>query len=297
MGRPPERLPDSPLEGTEPRSVLGSRLVLAASLGPVLWIIGAVVSGLRRDEYSFRKQAISELGVGADAWLLNLSLVLSGVSLMVFAIGFYLLLPQLPRRRLASSLLMAFGACLVVLGVFPLAEGQEPTLSELLHFAIGFFAGTNIMAAALFVIGAGLKVDPQWESYRRYTLASAWIMALLVPLQFFVFNPRIAIGAARSGWPVRVDALPDLLGVALGNWTQAHPARSSRAARWGTGRRVTRLAGRCVVAVRRARGAHRSLGHVTCGVGWRTPVPAASRPSSGRRRRAPGPPPSPLCVG
>lgn len=189
MGRPPERLPDSPLEGTEPRSVLGSRLVLAASLGPVLWIIGAVVSGLRRDEYSFRKQAISELGVGADAWLLNLSLVLSGVSLMVFAIGFYLLLPQLPRRRLASSLLMAFGACLVVLGVFPLAEGQEPTLSELLHFAIGFFTGTNIMAAALFVIGAGLKVDPQWESYRRYTLASAWIMALLVPLQFFVFNP------------------------------------------------------------------------------------------------------------
>jgi Protein of unknown function (DUF998) len=74
-GAPPERQPDSPLEGTQPRSVLGSRLVLAASLGPVLWIIGAVVSGLRRDEYSFRKQAISELGVGADAWLLNLSLV------------------------------------------------------------------------------------------------------------------------------------------------------------------------------------------------------------------------------
>jgi hypothetical membrane protein len=180
---------DPSLDRGEPRSKLGLGLVLTASLGPFLWIAGAIVSGVRREGYSFRRQAISELGIGTDAWILNVSLVLTGVSIAIFAFGFYLLMPWLPRRRLASALLAVVSVCFVVLGVFPLAESQEPTLSELLHYSVGFFTGMSIMAAALFVIGAGLKSDPTWEGHRLYTLASGWVMAVLVPLQFFTFNP------------------------------------------------------------------------------------------------------------
>src|SRR6266436_5367625 len=64
-------------------------LALGGVVGPVLFVAAFTVGGIVRPGYSPIHQAVSDLGVGSNAWLLNVSLVLLGVLLIAFAMGFY----------------------------------------------------------------------------------------------------------------------------------------------------------------------------------------------------------------
>lgn len=74
------------------------------AVGP-LWMTAALVSGLLRQRYSFAAQPISDLGIGPNAWILNASLIGTGVSVVAFALGFQRRSPSFSRRRLATGLL------------------------------------------------------------------------------------------------------------------------------------------------------------------------------------------------
>lgn len=88
-----------------------SRLVLAGIAGPLLSIVSALISGLLRPGYSFFAQPISDLGIGTNAWILNVSLIGCGLLAIVFAIGSELRKqPQWSghgRYSIMSGLLMA----------------------------------------------------------------------------------------------------------------------------------------------------------------------------------------------
>jgi len=58
-------------------------------VGPVLFVLTFTVAGLLRASYSPVDQAVSDLGVGDHGWMLNRCLVILGLSLVGFAIGFY----------------------------------------------------------------------------------------------------------------------------------------------------------------------------------------------------------------
>lgn len=167
-----------------------SRLVLAGIAGPLLSIVSALISGLLRPGYSFFAQPISDLGIGTNAWILNVSLIGCGLLAIVFAIGFYQLLPNLRRRRLATTLLIIFGACFATAGVFPEPEPNGPmTIGGLIHFMVGFFIGMPVMTVALLVIGSELRKQPQWSGHGRYSIMSGLLMAVLIPLTWVFFNP------------------------------------------------------------------------------------------------------------
>src|SRR3954452_25135480 len=69
-------------------------------LFPVSWLIG----GLVQDGYSFRQQAISELGARtADhAWIVRLGISVWGLSVLAVAGSLWLAAEQLPRRPAVS---------------------------------------------------------------------------------------------------------------------------------------------------------------------------------------------------
>jgi hypothetical membrane protein len=103
-------------EARRPGNTAGSWAVAAGiAVGP-LWMTAALVSGLLRQRYSFAAQPISDLGIGPNAWILNASLIATGLLVVVFALGFHWRLPDFPRKRLAISLLVSFGLCFAAAG-------------------------------------------------------------------------------------------------------------------------------------------------------------------------------------
>jgi hypothetical membrane protein len=150
----------------------------------------ALVSGLLRERYSFAAQPISDLGIGPNAWLLNASLIGTGLLVVVFAFGFRRLLPSLSRQRLATGLLVTFGLCFAAAGVFrePRPEGPV-TIAGIAHFVLGFFIAMSALTIALFLIASGLRQLPGWERHASYTRATAWLVVGLILLTQLFFNP------------------------------------------------------------------------------------------------------------
>src|SRR5215831_1463819 len=68
---------------------LNRLLALGGVIGPAIFVLTFTVAGLMRPDYSPLTQAISDLGVGENAWALNGSLVLLGLLLVGFAVAFH----------------------------------------------------------------------------------------------------------------------------------------------------------------------------------------------------------------
>ena len=97
------------------------RLVaLVGVISPILCVLVFTLVGFLRPDYSPIHQAISSLGVGPNAWILNTDLVISGL-FIIFAFCFYQQMRQVISRRwlLASTiLLMLSGAGVTNEGIF-----------------------------------------------------------------------------------------------------------------------------------------------------------------------------------
>ena len=63
--------------GAAPHRAFAKWIGLAAVLAPLLFILSFTIGGLLRRGYSPIHQAISDLGVGARPWLLNIPLLSS----------------------------------------------------------------------------------------------------------------------------------------------------------------------------------------------------------------------------
>jgi hypothetical membrane protein len=173
-----------------PEHAAGSWAVAAGmAVGP-LWMTAALVSGLLRARYSFAAQPISDLGIGPNAWMLNASLIGTGVLVVVFALGFRRRLPGLSTRRLATGLLVTFGVCFAAAGVFPEPSPDGPvTIGGIAHFVLGFFVAMSALTVALFLIAPGLRKQPGWERHASYTRVTAWLVVALILLTQLFFNP------------------------------------------------------------------------------------------------------------
>ena len=64
-------------------------LALAGLIGPILFVTIFTIAGFLRPGYSAIRDAISDLGVGDDAWIQNANFLLFGALLVTFAIGFF----------------------------------------------------------------------------------------------------------------------------------------------------------------------------------------------------------------
>lgn len=150
--------------------MLPKLLLLCGVLAPLLYAVADALAGMRWEGYSFRDQAISELGgIGAPSRPF-FAILLIGVYLLLAAFGVGVRKSAAGRRsiRVAGGLLIALGVMALTVGQFvPMQpRGTEQGLTGALHVIEGMVAMILVLAAMAFA-GAALG-----RRFRLYTIAT-----------------------------------------------------------------------------------------------------------------------------
>jgi hypothetical membrane protein len=172
-------------------------LALGGVVGPVLFILTFTIASLLRPGYSPIHQAVSDLGVGANGWLLDVSEVVDGLLLMAFTVGFALSMRSMLGQgwRWSSAVLLALhGLGLAVAGIF-----TEAPSTLTIHWLIGANVGLFGPVVAFLVAGLALRRDKRWRGWGRYTLVAGVITLVLNLVTFWVFTPGSAVASLRLG--------------------------------------------------------------------------------------------------
>jgi hypothetical membrane protein len=154
-------------------------LALGGVLGPLIFVVTFTVGGLLRPGYSAFHQAISDLGVGSHAWLLNVPMVGMGVLLIAGVVGFFRALgPALgePWRWVCSALLT-----MPALGFAWAAIFTEAPATVTLHWVVGMPLVALGSIGGFLVTGLRLRRLASWRGFGTYSVvASLLTLALLV---------------------------------------------------------------------------------------------------------------------
>ena len=129
-------------------------LAIAGMVGPIIFLVLSLIAAELRPDYSPTRQYISDLGVGAHAWIQNAGFVTVGLSLVASGrAGFKQLLPGSRSTGRTSILGVLVGIGLILLAIFP--EDQWPgtrtasgTVHVLTFFVISVLATAGCLDAA-----------------------------------------------------------------------------------------------------------------------------------------------------
>jgi hypothetical membrane protein len=175
-------------------------LLLCGVLSPLLYAVADAAAGMRWEGYSFRDQAISELGaIGAPSRLL-FSILLIPVYLFLTAFGVGVWRSAAGRRnlRVAAGLLVALGVMALTVGQFvPMRpRGTEQGLTGALHLVEG------AVAMLMVFVAMGFAATVFGSRFRLYT-----IVTIAVMLTFGAWSgmeaPRIEAGLATPWMGVK----------------------------------------------------------------------------------------------
>jgi hypothetical membrane protein len=165
------------------RSALITRLLaLGGVFGPLIFVVVFTVAGFLRPGYSAIHQAVSDLGVGSRAWLLNISLIAMGVLLIGCCAAFLRVLgPTLgdPWRWVCSGLLALPGLGFAWAGIF-----TEAPATVTLHWIVGMpLVGIGSIAGFL-VTGLRLRRLESWRGIGAYSIAASLCTLALMMAMF-----------------------------------------------------------------------------------------------------------------
>jgi hypothetical membrane protein len=172
---------------------------LGGVVGPILFVVTFTVAGFLRPGYSPVYQAVSDLGVGDNGWILNASLVILGLLISGFAISFYRTVrPEAgPALRFVIALLIALvGVGFALAGIFPETTPMHWVLSAPL-----VFLGAPL---AFFTSGLLLRDDRAWRGWAIYSLIASLATVVLIPILFYTFSPSTPPSAQVGGLMERV---------------------------------------------------------------------------------------------
>lgn len=176
-----------------PLAVADRWLALAGIVGPVVLVATFVVLGLLRPGYSPVRQAVSDLGVGPNGWVLDASAVFLGVLLIAFAVGFgRTQLPVLGSRGrwLCPALLSLPGLGFITVGFF--TEAPPTLLEHSLASAVALLGG----AAAFLGVGLELRRDRRWRRWAVYSLVASPVTFALIVVMSVAFTPGSPLAPA-----------------------------------------------------------------------------------------------------
>lgn len=182
-------------------------LVSCGVVAPVLYVVTAIVgAALRPNDYSHIVNAISELlSNGApNKAVLNVVFNIYNALLLVFAIGAYFAMKNLPRTcRVAMGILIGIQVLSFSWGFFPMDPlGAEATFAGTMHNILG---GVVALATIIMPIlmGLGLRRLDGFNRYAVYSFISSAIiftsglMGVILAgqgVQLFGLFERITIG-------------------------------------------------------------------------------------------------------
>jgi hypothetical membrane protein len=157
------------------------RLIGAGLIGPLLFLLVALVDGFTKPDYSAIQNDISELALGAHGWVQSANFLLFGVLLIAFAAGLRQLFPT-GRASVFGPLLLALsGLGLVVSGVFPTdpISATSNTLAGTIHNLAGLVV-FSMLSAACFVYARRFRREPAWRGYGLYSVMTGVLSPVLV---------------------------------------------------------------------------------------------------------------------
>jgi hypothetical membrane protein len=168
--------------GWPPLSDASRWLALGGVAGPVVFVVSFTVGGLLRPGYSAVHQAVSDLGVGPDPWLLNGPLILLGLLLVAFAVGF----SGSPALALGGTWRWVCGILLALPGLGFADAGifteAPPTVT--LHWMVGMPLLAVGSVAGFFVTGLALRRDPRWRTWGAYSMLAGPLTLVLIAVMF-----------------------------------------------------------------------------------------------------------------
>jgi hypothetical membrane protein len=183
------------LNRTRPRDEMPARealrrltwLALGGVIGPAILVFAFTFAGMLRPGYSPIHRAVSDLGVGSNAWLLDGAGVLTALFLTAFVIAFN----RLMRRSMKSSWLWL---CTVLLELLPVGLAISSIFTAApgtlaIHWMVGAtlsFLGPVLGCAA---VGSALYKSRSWRPFAIYSFASSVGALLLVIVMDWVWTP------------------------------------------------------------------------------------------------------------
>jgi hypothetical membrane protein len=172
-------------------------LALGGVVGPILFVAMFTFAGAIRAGYSPIHQAISDLGVGPNPWLLNASLIIMGVLLVGFAIGFFRNREVMISRRwrwVCAGLLALPGLGYLDAGVF-----TEAPATVTLHWAIGMPLIAIGSVAGFFIVGLKLRHDNRWRGMSTYSMIAGPLTLAVIAVMFWVWTPGTPVAPLQLG--------------------------------------------------------------------------------------------------
>ena len=142
---------------------------------PAVFVLLVIIAGAYHPGYSHVTQAISELGgVAAQNPLIqNVNFFIFGVLLVAFALGLHRYLEGARRSALGAALVAAFGLVSVAHAFLPCDVGCEFVSAVGSAHNITGLAGFLSVIAGVFLISRIFAIDPNWKSYRGYSVMTA----------------------------------------------------------------------------------------------------------------------------
>lgn len=170
--------------------------LIGGVLNPVAFVAAFTIGGLLRPGYSQIHQAISDLGVGPNGWLLDFAGVIHGLLLIAFAAAFALSMQSVLApswRWLSTGLLALRGGAFVMVAIFTEAP------ATLRYHITGSIIGLTSLVLAMLVIGTALVRVTGWRCWGTFTLVMCLLTLVLVVLENLTFRTGTPIGSARLG--------------------------------------------------------------------------------------------------
>jgi hypothetical membrane protein len=158
-------------------------LVSAGIIGPLLYTVVLGIAGWLRPGYNHIITYMSELGVGANGWLMNiLGFSLLGIMIIIFSTGLYMNYGK--NQKMVVSLLAGSGLGMIGIGTF---SGPIHSIS------VGVYAAPMLTAILLFSMTAN-------KNMHTYSIITGIITAIfyvltLVPSDYAGLMQRVALAA------------------------------------------------------------------------------------------------------
>lgn len=166
-----------------PAAEAGARRAAAVAIGGIV-VYGLVDAALRvlEPQYSLLRNAESDHGNGAFAWLMDLDFLLRGVASVGVVLALAALLRPVGPLRLGLGLLLVWAVASGLLAFFPddLA-GAAVTVAGRTHLLLALVAFVAMSVGAVIVAYA-LGRDPAWRPVAPILLGLAVVGLIALPL-------------------------------------------------------------------------------------------------------------------
>jgi hypothetical membrane protein len=190
---------------------------LGGVVGPIMFVLLFTVAGFLHPGYSAISQAVSDLGVGPMAWLLDIPIVVLGLLIVALAAGFYQAMQPVMGSgwRWTCAVLTALpGLGLAVAGIF-----TEAPSTLLIHWLVGATLGLYFPVVTFFLVGLQLIHNREWRGYGTYSLIASVATVVVIVFMQLAFTPGSTLsGFHVAGLAERVDLIEILAWYVVMGW-------------------------------------------------------------------------------